>query len=58
MGSFALTPLSSQIQVFYPKSIDPCEINKENDGEHVYTCWIHVDVWQNQYNIVLSLQLK
>ena len=25
------------------------------DGEHVYTCGrfqIHVDVWQNQYNIV------
>ena len=23
------------------------------DGEHVYTQWrIHVDVWQNQYNIV------
>ena len=38
MGSFTLTPLSSQIQVFYPKSIDPCEINKENDGEHMYTC--------------------
>ena len=25
------------------------------DGEHM---WIHVDVWQNQYNIVISLQLK
>ena len=22
------------------------------DGEHVYTWWMHVDVWQNQYNIV------
>ena len=22
------------------------------DGEHVYMWWIHVDVWQNQYNIV------
>ena len=21
-------------------------------GEHVYLWWIHVDVWQNQYNIV------
>ena len=25
------------------------------DGEHVYTCGIHVDVWQNQYNIVKQL---
>ena len=22
------------------------------DGEHVYLWWIHVDIWQNQYNIV------
>ena len=22
------------------------------DGEPVYRWWIHVDVWQNQYNIV------
>ena len=23
------------------------------DGEHVYNLWwIHVDVWQNQYNVV------
>ena len=22
------------------------------DGEHVYTCGIHVDIWQNEYNIV------
>ena len=22
------------------------------DGEHVYTCGVDVDVWQNQYNIV------
>ena len=34
------------------------------DGEHVYTCGrIHVDVWQNQYNIVklknkIKLNLK
>ena len=21
-------------------------------GTHVYLCWIHVDVWQNQYTIV------
>jgi len=29
-------------------------------GEHVYTpWWIHVDVWQNQYNCkIISLQLK
>ena len=25
---------------------------------HVYPWRIHVDVWQNQYNIVISLQLK
>ena len=25
------------------------------DGEHVYPWWIHVDVWQNQYNIVKQL---
>ena len=28
------------------------------DGEHEYPWGIHVDVWQNQYNIVISLQLK
>ena len=22
------------------------------DGERVYLWWIHVDIWQNQYNIV------
>ena len=22
------------------------------DGEHVYTWWMHVDIWQNQYDIV------
>ena len=22
------------------------------DGDHVYLWWIHVDIWQNQYNIV------
>jgi len=22
------------------------------DGEYVHSWWIHVDVWQNQYNIV------
>ena len=27
-------------------------------GTHVHPWWIHVDVWQNQYNIVISLQLK
>ena len=29
-------------------------------GTHVHLWWIHVDVWQNQYNIVkvTSLQLK
>ena len=21
-------------------------------GTRVYLCWIHVDIWQNQYNIV------
>ena len=26
------------------------------DGEHVWQ--IHVDVWQNQYNSVINLQLK
>jgi len=25
---------------------------------HVHPRWIHIDVWQNQYNIVISLQLK
>ena len=27
-------------------------------GICVHPWWIHVDVWQNQYNIVISLQLK
>ena len=27
-------------------------------GTCVHPWWIHVDVWQNQYNIVISLQLK
>ena len=27
-------------------------------GPRVYLWRIHVDVWQNQYNIVISLQLK
>ena len=27
-------------------------------GTHVYPWRIHVDVWQNQYNIVIILQLK
>ena len=27
-------------------------------GTHVHSWWVHVDVWQNQYNIVISLQLK
>ena len=27
-------------------------------GARVYLWRIHVDVWQNQYNIVISLQLK
>ena len=28
-------------------------------GTHVYLWWIHVDVWQNQYNIVnLKNKLK
>ena len=22
------------------------------DGEHVYQWWMHVDAWQNEYNIV------
>jgi len=26
-------------------------------GTRVHLWWIHVDVWQNQYNIVISLQL-
>ena len=25
-------------------------------GTRVYLWWIHVDVWQNQYNIVINLQ--
>jgi len=27
-------------------------------GTHVHPWQIHVDVWQNQYNKVISLQLK
>ena len=27
-------------------------------GTCVHLWWIHVDVWQNEYNIVISLQLK
>ena len=27
-------------------------------GTRVYLWRIHIDVWQNQYNIVVSLQLK
>ena len=27
-------------------------------GTRVHSWWIYVDVWQNQYNIVISLQLK
>ena len=27
-------------------------------GTRVHSWWIHVDVWQNQYNIVISLQLN
>ena len=27
-------------------------------GTHVHPWQIHADVWQNQYNIVISLQLK
>ena len=27
-------------------------------GTRVYLWRIHVDVWQNQYNIVINLQLK
>ena len=27
-------------------------------GTRVHPWWIHVDVWQNQYNNVISLQLK
>ena len=27
-------------------------------GTRVHQWWIHVDVWQNQFNIVISLQLK
>ena len=35
---------------------DPEEWYKEGGsgwGTHVYLWWIHVDVWQNQYNIVM-----
>ena len=27
-------------------------------GTRVYLWQIHVDVWQNEYNIVINLQLK
>ena len=27
-------------------------------GTHAHPWWIHVNVWQNQYNIVINLQLK
>ena len=27
-------------------------------GTHVYLWWIHVDIWQNQYNIVVKLKNK
>ena len=27
-------------------------------GTHVYPWWIHVDVWQNQYNIVKLKKIK
>ena len=27
-------------------------------GTRIYPWQIHVDIWQNQYNIVISLQLK
>ena len=27
-------------------------------GTHVYLWWIHVDVWQNQYNIVKKIKIK
>ena len=27
-------------------------------GTHVHPWRIHVDVWQNQYNIIISLQFK
>ena len=27
-------------------------------GTHVYLWWIHVDVWQNQYNIVKLNKIK
>ena len=33
-------------------------MGREGWGTCVYPRWIHVDVWQNQYNIVISLQLK
>jgi len=37
------------------KQTKPTELfKKENSGweTHVHPWWIHVDVWQNQYNIV------
>ena len=27
-------------------------------GPHVYLWWIHVDIWQNQYNIVKLNKIK
>ena len=27
-------------------------------GTHVYLLWIHVDIWQNQYNIVKLKKIK
>ena len=30
---------------------------EEGSGTHVYLWWIHVDIWQNQYNIV-KLKIK
>ena len=27
-------------------------------GTHVYLWWIHVDIWQNQYNIVKLKKIK
>ena len=30
----------------------------QDEGTHMYLWLIHVNVWQNHYNIVISLQLK
>ena len=30
----------------------------QDGGTHVYPWLIHVNIWQNHYNIVISLQLK